>query len=85
MILASVKAGHYLIIENDLVIAEVIRKYGWSRGFYTAIGYEWKWRSTGVVEIFRTLPEIHEVYNMENYPGYGKILNNKRVVSGAIS
>jgi hypothetical protein len=87
MIFASINPGHYLIIEDDRVIAEVERKFGWSCGYWTSIGYTWKWRSTGVEEFFRNLPEIHEIYLMDNYPGYGKVLRNnadKKAIRGKV-
>lgn len=76
MIFASVKAGHYLVIEHDTVIAEVKRKLlsDGRNPKWTKQEYHLVWRSTGVTEIFQVLPQIHEFYAMENYPGYGKVL-----------
>jgi hypothetical protein len=76
MIFASVNPGEYLIIENDVVVAEINRKFGWNHGYYTAIGYTWKFRNSSSEEFFRTLPDIHRKYPMTNYPGYGKVLRN---------
>jgi hypothetical protein len=68
MIFASVSVGHYLIIENDVVVAEVKRTFGWERGYYTAIGYNWVWRNGSAEEFFRGLPDLHHAYPMDNYP-----------------
>jgi hypothetical protein len=87
MIFASVSVGHYLIIENDVVVAEVKRTFGWERGYYTAIGYNWVWRNGSAEEFFRGLPDLHHAYPMDNYPGYGKVLRNnadKKTIRGKV-
>lgn len=81
MLLASVKSGHYLIIEEDKVIAKVWRRFKpapkHTGARYWSDGYDFIWLSTGVVEKFRSLAEIHEIYHMTNFPGYGHVLKER--------
>lgn len=84
MLFAQINAGHYFIIEDDRVIAEIKRFYERNprNPDWTISKYEMVWRDSDAIEIFRTLPEIHEIYAMENYPGYGRVLKNASDNSG---
>lgn len=76
MIIASVKPGRYLIIDNDRVVGEVERMYQPApRGpaKYWSDGYKLRWKH-GEEDLFCTLSDLNMAYPMDNYPGYMKVL-----------
>jgi len=79
MLFVCVNAGHYLIILNDTVVAEIDRVYAndkyykWPKQIYRV-----KWRSVLRTlyedKDFDTLADIHKEYHFRNYKGYNKVL-----------
>jgi hypothetical protein len=90
MIFAAIKAGEYVILENDIVVARITRhkfiirspraaNTFWSRSYYRVA-----WRDTHLLgdyykefEEFKTLADIQDKYQFENYAGYGKVLKRR--------
>lgn len=75
MIFASVKAGSYLVIQDDQVIANIERRFRPMGRTRWTDGYTVTWKDGRILpEWFRNLNEIHKKYNFKNYAGYGKVL-----------
>lgn len=85
-ILANIKKGHYVLIEpseekngwpGDKVVADIQRKFRPApvgKGWWLD-GYILRWRhNMESVELFKTLAEVHELYYIVNFPGYGHVL-----------
>jgi hypothetical protein len=79
MIIANVKPGEYLIIDQLTVIARVNRIYKVEFGFTIPDGYS-------IVNVFnhtsqkiKTLSELANLYDFSNYPGYNAILKDRNV------
>lgn len=87
MLIASVKAGHYLLIEGNTVVGSVVRTPDRSRyTYYPEYVYELTAtiaRPTGEIDkvskIYRNLRDLNDDYEFENYPGYNAILKADRV------
>ncbi len=75
-ILANVEPGHYYVIEDNSVVAEITRRYRNDKyRYYPEYEYilTWTW-NPAAPELFKALYEVHELYHFNNYPGYGAIL-----------
>lgn len=76
MIFANVNAGHYIILEADVVIATVKRRYEklgykeWSQAIYEVV-----WKDPSLpMESFKRISDIQKFYPFENYGGYNSVL-----------
>ncbi len=78
MIIACIRSGLYYIIEDDVVIAKVIRLYRRVGSQNWSDGYEVLWKWPQHIERFRTLQAIHEKHPMSNWPGYNAILKGQK-------
>lgn len=80
MIFVNVNAGHYLIIKNDIVVAEIKRRYKktykskWPTAIYILI-----WKDCQEVESFSRVSDIHCKYPFENYKGFSHLLDPNRI------
>ena len=77
MIFVSVNAGHYMIVDNDQVIAEVhartsYKEY-WPKTYYVVV-----WRDNRLdPEEFKLLSDIQDKYSFTNYKGYNAVLERR--------
>jgi predicted N-acyltransferase len=79
MIFVNVNAGHYLILEDDRVVATVKRRYVKLNYYeYAQAYYDVVWKDPmAASETFRTLADIQEAHQFSNYGGYNKVLTRK--------
>lgn len=76
MIVACVKAGHYVIIKDDAVVANIRRLYSNGFGKMFNYGYELKWKN-GDSKRYKTLAELAKNHDFGNFPGYNAILKDR--------
>lgn len=82
MIIANVAPGLYLIIDEDKVVAKIIRKFKWVSGFKYTDGYDLQWTRPWLngetLVHYNTLTDIASDYAFDNYPGYNAILKKQK-------
>jgi len=77
VIFVAVNAGHYMIVDNDQVIAEIHARTSyrecWPKTYYVVV-----WRDARLPsEEFKRLSDIQDKYNFTNYKGYNAVLERK--------
>lgn len=80
LIFASIKAGHYVIIENNAVVANIRRErvLDFKRSMWQFYEYVLRWsEQEKPEERFKTLADIHDRHQFKNYAGYGRVLDRK--------
>lgn len=79
MLFASLKAGRYAIIENDIVIANIHRDFSYCRGKYPTYEYVVSWKDAErPIERFATLSDIAVAHRFDNYSGYNNVLSKRK-------
>ena len=78
LIFASVSAGHYFIIQNDVVVANIERVSTYNhRKTWPTVEYVVTWKDSEKEERHARLSDIHERHQFANYGGYMDVLRKK--------